>query len=520
MMHGHEKSDDAIVAVKPANEAVQSAAEQSAATTAATESGERRAKAEGNAGQQSTCRAQSRVSVSQALERIRQVAKERKKEKFISLFHHISVELLDDSFYELKRDAAAGIDGLTWKAYEQDLDRKLEDLHARVHRGAYRALPSRRRYIPKPDGRERPLAIAALEDKIVQRAVVALLNAIYEEDFLGFSYGFRPERGTHDALDALCVAIDRRKVNWILDADIRSFFDEISQEWLIRFLEHRIGDPRIIRLIRKWLKAGVLEDGIVTSSEKGTGQGSVISPLLANIYLHYVLDLWANRWREREATGDMIIVRYADDFIVGFQYETEARRFLDELRERLGNFALSLHPEKTRLIEFGRFAAKDRKARGLGKPETFDFLGFTFICGKTREGKFQLQRMTRRDRMKAKLRDIKARLRRCMHQSIPEQGKWLGRLLRGYFNYHAVRTNGRAIAVFRHHVVDLWRRTLRRRSQKDRITWERMTKLANDFLPKPTIRHPWPSERFAVTHPRWEPYAGKLHVRFCAGGAQ
>ena len=519
MMYGHEKSGDAIVAVKPAN-TTEHPAEQSAAEASVAESGERRAKAEGNAGQQSTHRTQSRVSVSQALERIRKVARERKKEKFTSLFHHISIELLDDSFFELKRDAAAGIDGLTWKAYGQDLERNLEDLHARVHRGAYRALPSRRRYIPKADGRQRPLAIAALEDKIVQRAVVALLNEIYEEDFLGFSYGFRPERGTHDALDALCVAIYRKKVNWILDADIRSFFDEINQEWLIRFLEHRIGDPRIIRLIHKWLKAGVLEDGIVTTSEKGTGQGSVISPLLANIYLHYVLDLWANRWRQREARGDMIIVRYADDFIVGFQHEVEARRFLDELRERLGKFALSLHPEKTRLIEFGRFAEKDRKARGLGKPETFNFLGFTFICGKTREGKFQLQRMTRRDRMKTKLREIKERLRRCMHQSIPEQGKWLGRLLRGYFNYHAVRTNGRAIAVFRHHVVDLWRRTLRRRSQKDRITWERMTKLANDFLPKPTIRHPWPSERFAVTHPRWEPYAGKLHVRICAGGAQ
>jgi RNA-directed DNA polymerase len=519
MMHGHEKSDDAIVAVKPAN-TTEHPAERSAAEACVAESGERRAEAEGNAGQQSTRRTQSRVSVSQALERIRKVARERKKEKFTSLFHHISVELLDDSFFELKRDAAAGIDGMTWKAYEQDLDRNLEDLHARVQRGAYRALPSRRRYIPKADGRQRPLAIAALEDKIVQRAVVALLNEIYEEDFLGFSYGFRPERGTHDALDALCVAIDRWKVNWILDADIRSFFDEINQEWLIRFLEHRIGDPRIIRLIRKWLKAGVMEDGVVTISEKGTGQGSVISPLLANIYLHYVLDLWANRWRQREATGDVIIVRYADDFIIGFQHEREARRFLDELRERLGKFALSLHPEKTRLIEFGRFAAKDRKARGLGKPETFNFLGFTFICGKTREGKFQLQRMTRRDRMKAKLREIKERLRRCMHQPIPEQGKWLGRLLRGYFNYHAVRTNGRAIAVFRHHVVDLWRRTLRRCSQKARITWERMTKLANDFLPKPTIRHPWPSDRFAVTHPRWEPYAGKSHVRFCAGGAR
>ena len=492
MMHGHEKSDAAIVAVKPANKAERSAAE----------SVEPRAGTKGNAGQQSTCRAQSRVSVSQALERIRKVARERKKEKFTALFHHLSIELLEDSFDELKQNAAPGVDGLTWKAYDADLDRNLADLHSRLHRGAYRALPSRRTYIPKSDGRQRPLAIAALEDKIVQRAVVALLNAIYEEDFLGFSYGFRPGRGTHDALDALCVGIVSKKVSYILDADIRSFFDEISQEWLIRFLQHRIGDRRIIRLIQKWLKAGILENGNVSVSETGTGQGSVISPLLANIYLHYALDLWAARWRRREATGDMIIVRYADDFIVGFQHENNARRFLDEMRARLGEFALSLHPEKTRLIEFGRFAAERRKRRGLGKPDTFNFLGFTFICGKTRAGKFQLQRKTRRDRMQAKLRNIKETLRRRMHRPIPEQGRWLGRVVRGYFNYHAVPTNARALDVFRHHVTDLWRRTLRRRSQKDRITWARMTQLANEWLPKPIIRHPWPSDRFAVTHPR------------------
>ena len=510
MMNGPEKSDSVIVALKPTNKAERSAAELV----------ERRAGTKGNAGQLSTCRAQSRVSVSQALERIRQDARERKKEKFISLFHHISVELLEAAFYELKTDAAAGVDRLTWKDYEADFDDKIEDLHDRVQRGAYRALPSRRVYIPKPDGRQRPLAVVALEDKIVQRAVVALLNAIYEEDFLGFSYGFRPGRGTHDALDALCVGITSRKVSYILDADIRSFFDEISQEWLVRFLEHRIGDRRIIRLIQKWLKVGVLEDGIVTPSEKGTGQGSVISPLLANIYLHYVIDLWANRWRRREATGDMIIVRYADDFIVGFEHEADARRFLDEMRERLGEFALSLHPEKTRLIEFGRFAAERRQRRGLDKPETFNFLGFTFICGKTRAGKFQIKRKTRRDRMRAKLKMIQEGLWRRMHQSIPSQGSWLRRVVKGYFNYHAVPTNARALDVFRHHVTDLWRRTLRRRSQTARITWARMTKLANDFLPKPIILHPWPSERFAVRHPRWEPYAGKPLVRICAGGAR
>jgi group II intron reverse transcriptase/maturase len=458
--------------------------------------------------------------VSQALERIRKVARERKKERFTALLHHLNIDLLEEAFFELKANAAPGVDRLTWKDYEADLECNLEDLHGRVQRGAYRALPSRRVYIPKPDGRQRPLAVAALEDKIVQRAVAALLNAIYEEDFLGFSYGFRPGRGAHDAMDALCVGIHSKKVSYILDADIRSFFDEISWEWLVRLLEHRIGDRRIIRLIQKWLKAGILEDGVVSVSDKGTGQGSVISPLLANIYLHFALDLWAARWRRREATGDMIIVRYADDFIIGFQHEDDARRFLDEMRKRLGEFALSLHPEKTRLIEFGRFAAERRKRRGLGKPETFNFLGFVFICGKTRSGKFQIKRKTRRDRMRAKLREIKQALRRRMHQPIPEQGKWLGQVVRGYFNYHAVPTNAPALAVFRHHVTDLWRRTLRRRSQKDRMTWERMTQLVGDWLPEPIILHPWPSDRFAVTHPRWEPYAGKPLVRLCAGGAR
>jgi RNA-directed DNA polymerase len=503
MMHGRGKSDSAIVAAKLANNAERTAAEPV----------EPRAETKGNADQQSTRRAQCRVSVSQALERIRQVAKERKKERFTALFHHISIDLLDEAFFELKQDAAAGVDGLTWQDYEANLERNLEDLHDRVQRGAYRALPSRRTYIPKPDGQQRPLAVAALEDKIVQRAAVAVLNAIYEEDFLGFSYGFRPGRCAHDALDALFVGINSTKVNWILDADIRSFFDEISQQWLVRFLEHRIGDRRIIRLIQKWLKVGVLEDGIVTVSERGTGQGSVISPLLANIYLHYALDLWAERWRRREATGDMIIVRYADDFIVGFQHEADARRFLDEMRERLQEFALSLHPDKTRLIEFGRFAAANRKQRGLDKPETFNFLGFTFICGKSRQGFFLLKRETRRDRMRAKLRMVKQEMRRRMHQPIPEQGRWLWHVVRGYFNYHAVPMNTRALAVFRAEIARSWNRVLNRRSQKATLTRARMDRLIDDWLPKPRILHPWPDKRFAVTHPRWEPYAGKLHVR-------
>ena len=503
MMHGRGKSDSAIVAAKPANNAERSAAEPV----------EPRTETKGNVDQQSTRRAQSRVSVSQALERIRQVAKERKKERFTALFHHISIDLLDEAFFELKQDAAAGVDDLTWQDYQANLERNLEDLHERVQRGAYRALPSRRTYIPKPDGRQRPLAIAALEDKIVQRATVALLNAIYEEDFLGLSYGFRPGRCAHDALDALFVGINSTKVNWILDADIRSFFDEISQQWLVRFLEHRIGDQRIIRLIQKWLKVGVLENGIVAVSDRGTGQGSVISPLLANIYLHYALDLWAERWRRREATGDMIFVRYADDFIVGFQHEADARRFLDEMRKRLHEFALSLHPDKTRLIKFGRFAAANREQRGLGKPETFNFLGFTFMCGKSRQGFFLLKRKTRRDRMRAKLRMVKQEMRRRMHQPIPEQGRWLWHVVRGYFNYHAVPMNTRALAVFRAEIARSWHRVLNRRSQKANLTRARMDKLIDDWLPKPRILHPWPDKRFAVTHPRWEPYAGKLHVR-------
>ena len=510
MMDGREKSDPAIVAMKPTNKAGQPAAEPV----------EPRAGAEGNAGQQSTCRAQNRGSVSQALDRVRQAARQRKKERFTALLHHVGIDLLRMAFYALKRDAVPGVDGLTWRDYEADLEPSLRDLHARVQRGAYRALPSRRRYIAKPDGRQRPLAVAALEDKIVQRATAEVLNAIYEEDFLGFSYGFRPGRSQHDALDALIVGISSTRVNWILDADIRSFFDAVSHSWLVRFLEHRIGDPRLLRLIQKWLQAGVLEDGVVTVSETGTGQGSVISPLLANVYLHYVFDLWAQRWRRREATGDMIILRYADDIVVGFEREAGARCFWDAMRERLREFALSLHPDKTRLLAFGRFAAARREWCGLGKPETFDFLGFTMICGKSRSGGFLVQRKTRRGRMQAKLREIKGELRRRRHRPISEQGRWLKGVVTGYFAYYAVPTNNRALGSFRHHVARLWCRSLRRRSQRSRVTWDRMDKLAAAWLPKPRILHPWPQQRFAVKHPRWEPYAGMPHVRICAGGAR
>jgi RNA-directed DNA polymerase len=509
-MHGREKSDPAIVAVKPVNKVGQPTAERV----------ERRAGAEGNAVQQRTRRAQDRESVSQALDRIRQAAKERKNERFTTLLHHISIPMLRTAFFALKRDAAPGVDGLTWQDYEADLDRRIEDLHDRVHSGAYRAQPSRRRYIPKLDGRQRPLAVAALEDKIVQRAVVAVLSAICEEDFLGFSYGFRPGRSQHDALDALVAGIGSTKVNWILDADIRSFFDTVSQEWLLRFVEHRVGDVRIIRLIRKWLKAGILEDEVVTVSDQGTGQGSVISPLLANIYLHYVFDLWANRWRRRQATGDMIIVRYADDTVVGFEHETDAHRFLAEMRARLEEFALALHPDKTRLIEFGRHAAARRAQRGLGKPETFSFLGFTMICGKSRLGKFLLWRKSQRDRLQAKLAAVQEEMRRRRHQPIPRQGEWLRQVITGWNAYYAVPTNSRTLQTFRDCVVKLWRRSLLRRGQRDKTTWERVKRMADDYLPKPRILHPWPEQRFAVKHPRWEPYAGMPHVRFCAGGAQ
>jgi group II intron reverse transcriptase/maturase len=445
--------------------------------------------------------------VTQGRERIRQAARQRKKERFTALLHHVTVELLRNAFYALKRKAAPGVDGLRWQDYEAELEDNLQDLHLRVHCGAYRALPVRRRYIPKPGGKQRPLGIAALEDKIVQRAVVAVLNAIYEEDFLGFSYGFRPGRSQHDALDALAVGICNTPVNWILDADTRSFFDTVSQEWLVRFLEHRIGDNRIIRLVRKWLKAGVLEDGEWSVSEEGTPQGAVVSPLLANVYLHYTFDLWAERWRRREAKGNVIILRYADDIVVGFEHEADAGHFWDAMRLRFEQFSLALHPDKTRLLEFGRYAAANRKRKGLGKPETFRFLGFIHICGKSRRGAFQLQRKTRGDRMQAKLRELKEQLRKRMHEPIPEQGRWLKQVVSGFYAYHAVPTNARALNAFRYYVTALWRRTLKRRSQKDGMTWERITQIANAWLPQPRILHPWPSHRFAVRHPRWEPGA-------------
>jgi RNA-directed DNA polymerase len=511
MTNEREKSDLAIVAAKQANKVGEPAAEPV----------ERRAGAKGNAGQERTLRTQGRESAPQGLDRVRQAARLNKETRFTALLHHVDINRLRDAFYALKRNAAPGVDGLTWLDYETDLDSRLADLCDRVHKGGpYHPLPSRRRFIPKADGRQRPLAVAALEDKIVQRAVAEVLNAIYEEDFLGFSYGFRPGRSAHDALDALVVGIGKRKVNWVLDADIRSFFDTVSHEWLMRFLEHRIGDVRILRLIQKWLKAGVLEDGVLTVSEKGTGQGSVISPLIANVYLHYVIDLFAAQWRRREAKGDMIVVRYADDLVFGFEHEADARSFLDALRARLETFALSLHPDKTRILEFGRHAAANRAVRELGKPETFNFLGFTFICGKSRRGKFLIHRKSRRDRVRAKLKEVKDKLRMRIHRPLPETGRWLGKVVQGFLNYHAVPTNTRAVDGFRDSVLWLWLRALKKRGDRDKTDWGRISSLANRYIPAARILHPWPNQRFAVRHPRWEPYAGKPPVRFCAGGAQ
>ena len=370
-------------------------------------------------------RTPSRESRPSGLERVREAARKDRKLKFTALLHHVSIDLLRDSYFSLKKQAAPGVDGVTWEEYGRDLGARLADLHGRIHRGAYRAQPSRRVWIPA-DGRQRPLGIAALEDKIVQYAVGTVLNQIWEEDFLGFSYGFRPGRSQHDALDALYVGITRKKVDWVLDLDVRSFFDKVDHNWMIKFVEHRIGDKRMVRLIQKWLKAGVMEQDRWCETEEGTPQGSVISPILANLYLHYVLDLWVDQWRRKKATGDVIIVRYADDAVLGFQHRKEAERFLGELRERMGKFGLELHSEKTRLIEFGRYAAEHRTKRGEGRPETFNFLGFTHICGTSRKtGYYTVIRQTIGKRMAAALKQIQTQLRQRMHDSLAETAKWL-----------------------------------------------------------------------------------------------
>ena len=450
-----------------------------------------------------TDRTQDRETASRGLQGVREAAQRDKGLRFTTLLHHVNEKLLLDSFYLLKKEAAPGVDRVTWGEYEQGVEERIEDLHDRVHRGAYRAQPSRRVYLPKPDGRQRPLGIAALEDKVVQQAVVTVLQQIYEGDFLGFSYGFRPGRSAHDALDSLSAGIMTKKVNWILDADIKGFFDNIDHEKLMEWMGLRIADLRILRLIRKWLKAGVSEDGQWSETKVGTPQGAVISPLLANIYLHYVLDQWVMKWRRESAGGDVVIVRYADDFVLGFQYRQDADRFLEQLRKRMADYGLELHAEKTRLIEFGRFAAENRKREGAGKPETFNFLGFTHICGTIRKsGKFTVLRKTIGKRMTTKLKNISAELRRRRHDSIQQTGAWLQRVVQGYFNYHAVPGNLRRLFMFRGETARRWLLSLRRRSQRSRWTWERFGPLINRFLPEPRVLHPYPLTRFSAKHPR------------------
>jgi RNA-directed DNA polymerase len=491
MMNGMEKSDSVIVAVKSANKG----------TSVPAESMERRTEPKGNPEGQSMRRAQHRESVSHAADRIRQFVQREPRERLTALLHHVTVDALRWAFFELKKNAAAGADGMTWGMYAEGLEGRLADLHDRVHSGAYRATPSRRVNIPKPDGGTRPLGVAAIEDKIVQKAVAEIiLTPIYEAEFLGFSYGFRPGRGAHNALDALAVGIDRRKVSWVVDCDIRAFFDNVSRSWLVRFLEHRIGDKRVIRLIIKWLNAGVMEAGEWRDNLRGTPQGSVISPILANIYLHYVLDLWfQKKWRSHEVKGDAIIVRYADDFVVGFQHKRDAERFLDAAKERFGRFELDLHPDKTRLIEFGRFAWKDRRQRGQGRPETFDFLGFTHYCTKTRRGRFQLGRKPIAKRMSRTLKRIKEVLRRRMHDNVEETAKWLGKVVDGWLNYYAVPTSHRFLYRFLLRLKRMWRSILCRRSQKDRFKWASIARLEARHWPKLETRHPWPDQRFAVS---------------------
>jgi group II intron reverse transcriptase/maturase len=459
---------------------------------------EGRRQAKGNAGSQNTPRTLSRVGVPSARDRIRRAAKTDEGRRFTALLHHVyNIETLREAYAGLKREAAPGVDGETWQSYGEHLEENLSDLSNRLQRGAYRAKPVRRVYIAKPDGRQRPLGVTTLEDKVVQRALVLVLNNIYEVDFLGFSYGFRPGRSPHHALDALYVGIKRKRVNWVLDADIRGYFDAISHEWMVKFIEHRIADRRVVRLIQKWLNAGVLEDGARMRSEAGTPQGGVISPLLANIYLHYVFDLWVHA-RRRRAKGDVIVVRFADDIVVGFQHEWEARQFWADLRERFAKFGLELHPEKTRLLEFGRHAAENRKRNGRGKPETFTFLGFTHVCGKTRQGQFALVRLTIRQRLRAKLREVKETFRWRWHDPVPEVGKWLASILRGHYNYYAVPLNFDAVEAFYKGVIRLWRHGLCRRSHKAHVTWKRMHRIAERFLPRPRIVHPWPDQRLCL----------------------
>ena len=485
------KSDSPIVPGKPPN--------KGRGAPRPAEAVEGRGLAKGNPVRHDRGRTQDRVALQSALDRVRQAASNDRELRFTTLWHHVyDVRRLREAYLSMKRNASPGVDGQTWKQYGEDLESHLEDLSDRLRRGAYRAKPVRRVFIPKADGRLRSLGVPALEDKIVQRATAEVLSAIYETDFVGFSYGFRPGRSPHHALDAVSVGITRKKVSWVLDADIRGFYDAVDHEWLVKFVEHRIADRRVVRHVKKWLKAGVMEDGKRRRVEEGTPQGSSVSPILSNLYLHHVFDLWAQQWRQKHAHGEMIVARFADDLIAGFQYKSDAERFWAEMRERFRRFNLELHPEKTRLIEFGRFAARTRKRRGQGKPETFDFLGFTHICATKRNGKFTVLRQTMKKRLRAKVKAVKTELRIRLHDPVPEVGRWLASVVRGHAQYYGVPRNSRAINLFRHQVIGLWYRSLRRRSQKTRLTWSRMYRLARRWIPYVRISHPYPEQRLCV----------------------
>lgn len=497
-MNVRGKSDRPIVPAKPPNKESAQRRDKRPNDAPTAEEAEGRGLAKGNSRQQNMHRTQGRKRVQSALERVRQAAEKDRGMRFTALMHHVyNIDTLREAYFSLKRDAAPGVDEVTWQQYGEELEENLQDLSVRLKRGAYRARPVRRVYILKADGRQRPIGVTTLEDKVAQAAVVMVLSQVYEVDFLGFSYGFIQGLGQHDALDAVVVGLERRKVNWVLDADIRGFFDAISHKWMVEFLQHRIADQRVARLIKKWLNAGVLEDGEWAQSERGTPQGGSVSPMLANIYLHYVLDLWVHRWRQ-DCRGDVTIVRYADDWVMGFQYRDEAKQFLDALRVRLSKFDLEVHPEKTRLIEFGRYAESRRRERGKGKPETFDFLGFTHQCGKSKRGRFMVRRRTIRKRKRAKLKQIKKELRRRMHDPVPEVGKWLRSVLVGHYWYYGVPYNRRSLSTFRSEVAKLWKWTLSRRSQKGYVTWERMKRLVRQWFPTAGIYHPFPERRLSV----------------------
>jgi RNA-directed DNA polymerase len=489
MRNGPGQSDGSIVPEKSPN------------NPQGAEGMEGRQPVKGNAQKDPSRRTQSRSEGMQmVLERIREAVRRDRKEKLTALYHHVyQEEHLTAAYYGLKREAAPGIDGETWQEYGEDLSRNLADLAGRLARGAYRAQAVRRKYIAKADGRQRPLGIPALEDKIVQKVVADMFSAIWEEEFLGFSYGFRPGRSAHQALDALAVGIERKRVGWVLDADLRGFFDTLSHAWLVKFIEHRIGDRRIVRLVQQWLKAGVMEEGQWRASEAGSPQGGLISPVLANLYLHYVFDQWVQQWRRQKGRGGVIVVRYADDFVVGFERQGEAQQFRQELTERLKKFELELHAEKTRLIEFGRNATRNRAKRGEGKPETFDFLGFTHYCSTTQTGYFVVKRQTMRKRVRAKLKLIQVGLKRRMHLAIPEQGKWLASILRGHYQYYGVPYNSRSIWGYYYAIQRLWQRSLMKRSQKGRVRWERMERLSRKWLPSPRICQPYPSQRLKLS---------------------